>query len=159
IGWAFIARLLYARKRREAEKLRERLLVEEQKGREVAETARVAAERAAEAALEANRTKSQFLANMSHELRTPLNAMLGYSEMLKEEAEDLEQQSLIPDLDKIHTAGKHLLSLINDILDLSKIEAGKMTLYLENFDVAKMVQEVCTTIQPLAAKNKNQIVC
>ncbi len=159
VGWAFVARMLYARKRREAERLRERLLVEEQKGREAAETARVAAERAAEAALEANRTKSQFLANMSHELRTPLNAILGYSEMLKEEAEDLDQQSLIPDLDKINSAGKHLLALINDILDLSKIEAGKTTLYLETFDIAKMVAEVCTTIQPLAAKNRNQIVC
>jgi signal transduction histidine kinase/CheY-like chemotaxis protein/ligand-binding sensor domain-containing protein len=159
IGWAFIARLLYARKRREAERLRERLLIEEQKGREAAEGARIAAERAAEAALEANRTKSQFLANMSHELRTPLNAILGYSEMLKEEAEDLEQQSLIPDLEKIHSAGKHLLALINDILDLSKIEAGKTTLYLETFDIATLVREVCITLQPLASKNNNQIVC
>ena len=79
----------------------------------------------------ASQHKSQFLANMSHELRTPLNAIIGYSEMLQEEAEDLEQETLIPDLQKVNAAGKHLLGLINDILDLSKIEAGRMDLYLE----------------------------
>jgi len=76
------------------------------------------------------------VANMSHELRTPLNAIIGYSEMLQEEAEDLGQKEFLPDLKNIHIAGKHLLSLINDILDLSKIEAGKMELFLEHFDVA-----------------------
>lgn len=109
------------------------------------------------AAETANRAKSQFLANMSHELRTPLNAIIGYSEMLQEEAEDLEQEDFIPDLQKIYGAGKHLLGLINDILDLSKIEAGRMELYLETFDIATMVEEVVTTIQPLVEKNRNTL--
>jgi len=112
---------------------------------------------AREAAEEASRTKSTFLANMSHELRTPMNAIIGYSEMLIEEAEDLEQASFIPDLKKINGAGKHLLGLINDILDISKIEAGKMTLYLEEFIVGAMVAEVGATIRPLVEKNGNQL--
>ena len=97
----------------------------------------------------ADRHKSEFLANMSHELRTPLNAILGYSEMLQEEAGDLGQDDMITDLRKIHAAGKHLLDLINDILDLSKIEAGKMELFLESVEVAPLVKDVVTTIQPL----------
>lgn len=113
--------------------------------------------RAKEAAEAANSSKSQFLANMSHELRTPLNAIIGYSEMLQEEAEDLDQEDFIPDLQKIHTAGKHLLTLINDILDLSKIEAGRMELYIESFKIAGMVEDVVTTIQPLVDKNSNQL--
>jgi DNA-binding response OmpR family regulator len=94
---------------------------------------------------------------MSHELRTPLNAILGYSEMLQEEAQDIGQPGLVPDLDKIHGAGKHLLGLINDVLDLAKIESGKMTLYLEDFDVAKLVREVAATVQPLITKNGNRL--
>jgi PAS domain S-box-containing protein len=113
---------------------------------------------AREAAEEANRTKSAFLANMSHELRTPMNAIIGYSEMLVEEAQDLGQESFIPDLNKIHSAGKHLLGLINDVLDLSKIEAGKMTLYLEDFAIPAMIAEVTATIQPLVEKNSNRLV-
>ncbi len=105
----------------------------------------------------ASRYKSEFLANMSHELRTPLNAVIGYSEMLQEEAEDLGQETFISDLQKIHGAGKHLMSLINNILDLSKIEAGKMDLYLENFEVVPMVQEVVATVKPLIEKNANAI--
>jgi PAS domain S-box-containing protein len=105
----------------------------------------------------ANRAKSQFLASMSHELRTPLNAIIGYSEMLQEEVEDLGQDTLSGDLEKVHTAGRHLLSLINNILDLSKIEAGKMDLYLEDFDIAQMVTEVMTTARPLADKNRNTL--
>jgi signal transduction histidine kinase/CheY-like chemotaxis protein len=108
-----------------------------------------------EAAELASRAKSSFLANMSHELRTPLNAIIGYSEMLEEEAADRGQDSFIPDLRKIHSAGTHLRDLINGILDLSKIEAGKMELYLETFDVPTMVHEVVEIVQPLVAANHN----
>jgi CheY-like chemotaxis protein len=94
---------------------------------------------------------------MSHELRTPLNAIIGYSEMLQEEAKDTGQEAFVPDLEKIHGAGKHLLGLINDVLDLSKVESGKMTLYLEDFEVAKLVQEVAATVQPLITKNGNKL--
>ena len=107
---------------------------------------------------EASQHKSQFLANMSHELRTPLNAIIGYSEMLQEEAEDLDQQSLIPDLQKVNAAGKHLLGLINDILDLSKIEAGKMDLFLETVEIEQLVQDVAAIVQPLVDKNGNALV-
>jgi signal transduction histidine kinase/CheY-like chemotaxis protein len=107
---------------------------------------------------EANQAKSTFLANMSHELRTPMNAIIGYSEMLIEEAEDLEPAEFVPDLQKIQAAGQHLLGLINDVLDLSKIEAGKMTLYLESFDLAATVKDVLATVKPLLAKNGNQLV-
>jgi PAS domain S-box-containing protein len=110
------------------------------------------AQRAAEAA---NATKSQFLANMSHELRTPLNAIIGYSEMLMEEAEDVGDEGYLPDLRKIHASGRHLLGLINDILDLSKIEAGRMELYLETFQLAALIDEVATTVRPLVEKNGN----
>jgi len=113
---------------------------------------RKAAELAAE---QANRSKSQFLASMSHELRTPLNAIIGYSEMLQEECSDAQQTSFIPDLQKIHSAGKHLLHLINDILDLSKIEAGKLDLFLETFGVKELVSEVSNVIEPIAKKNQN----
>src|SRR5437588_682457 len=116
---------------------------------------------AKEAAETANRTKSLFLANMSHELRTPLNAILGFSEMLQEEAVERDLQDFSADLQKISTAGKHLLGLINDILDLSKIEAGKMELHLEAFSIATLIAEVATTIEMQVAKNGNklQIVC
>jgi signal transduction histidine kinase/CheY-like chemotaxis protein len=110
-----------------------------------------------EAAEAANHAKSTFLASMSHELRTPLNAIIGYSEMLQEEAEELGQKDFTPDLQKIHAAGQHLLALINDILDLSKIEAGKMDLFLETFDISTMIQDVVTTIQPLVEKNANTL--
>jgi signal transduction histidine kinase len=106
---------------------------------------------------EVSRTKSAFLANMSHELRTPLNAVIGYSEMLQEELTEIGQRSLVPDLVKIHSAGTHLLGLINDILDLSKIEAGKMTIHAETFEVPTLVQDVVSTIQPLIEKNGNTL--
>src|SRR5205823_2817102 len=88
---------------------------------------------------------------------TPLNAIIGYSEMLQEEAEDLGQDAFVADLRKIHAAGKHLLSLINDILDLSKIEAGRMELFLETFDVSRMLDDVATTVHPLIERNSNRL--
>ena len=105
----------------------------------------------------ANQAKSQFLANMSHELRTPMNAIIGYSEMLIEEAADRGQDDFIPDLTKIHGAGKHLLNLINDILDLSKIEAGRMELYLETFKIQSLIEETVATIRPVIVKNNNTL--
>ncbi|MGA2088722.1 MAG: response regulator [Stellaceae bacterium] len=114
--------------------------------------------RAREAAETANRVKSEFLANMSHELRTPLNAVIGYSQMLQEEAKDAGQEDFLPDLAKIENAGKHLLGLINDVLDLSKIEAGRMTMYFEDVNIAGMIAEVRGIIEPLAAKNGNRFV-
>lgn len=110
-----------------------------------------------EQALAATEAKSQFLANMSHELRTPLNAIIGYSEMLEEEAVDTGQTDSIPDLKKINGAGKHLLALINDILDLSKIEAGKMELYLETFDLPTMLEDVVATTRLLVQKKSNTL--
>jgi len=113
--------------------------------------------KAKHAAEEANRAKSTFLANMSHELRTPLNAIIGYSEMLEEETRDTGKIENAQDLKKIQAAGKHLLALINDVLDLSKIEAGKMGLHLETFDVPQVIEEMVTTLQPAAAKNSNSV--
>ena len=120
-------------------------------------TARKEADDARREADSSNQAKSQFLANMSHELRTPLNAIIGYSEMLQEEAPEMGADSLVPDLQKIHGAAKHQLGLINDILDLSKIEAGKMTCFIEEFDPVKLVREVAATVQPLVAKKANRL--
>ncbi|HEX9730059.1 MAG TPA: response regulator [Gemmatimonadales bacterium] len=103
----------------------------------------------------ASSAKSSFLANMSHELRTPLNAIIGYSEMLVEDAQDGGHEALLPDLDRIHSAGRHLLALINDVLDLSKIEAGKMELHVETFDVGETIDGVVSTIRPLVERNGN----
>jgi signal transduction histidine kinase/DNA-binding response OmpR family regulator len=104
---------------------------------------------------QASQHKSQFLANMSHELRTPLNAIIGYSEILQEDAADLGQDNLVSDLKKIESAGRHLLGLINDILDLSKIEAGKMDIYLEDVEIVPLLEEVRSIIVPMAEKNGN----
>ncbi|MGB8352702.1 MAG: response regulator [Chthoniobacteraceae bacterium] len=112
--------------------------------------------RAKNAAEEASRTKSQFLANMSHELRTPLNAIIGYSELLREEAGDLGQESFVSDLGKIQKAGKHLLELINGVLDIAKIEAGKMEIHMEAFDVAGMLNDVAATVAPVVEKKGNR---
>ncbi len=113
---------------------------------------------ARDAANEANQAKSRFLANMSHELRTPLNAVIGLTEMLSEDAEDDGMEDYLEPLDRIHKAGKHLLTLINDILDLSKIEAGKMELHVETFDVGTLVEDVAKTGDTLAQANANDLV-
>jgi signal transduction histidine kinase/DNA-binding response OmpR family regulator len=115
-------------------------------------------ETARDEAGEANLAKSKFLANMSHELRTPLNAIIGYSELLAEEAEDEGLDSMQDDLTKINDSGKHLLGLINDILDLSKIEAGKLELFLSEFEISSVMSVMQSVGQPLAAKNNNQLV-
>ena len=114
-------------------------------------------ELARDTAMQATQAKSQFLANMSHELRTPLNAIIGYSELLHDEATDNGNSESIPDLEKIRDAGKHLLTLINEILDLSKIEAGKMTLHVESFDVTELIREVQSVIQPVLSNKNNSL--
>ena len=130
------------------------------KVRELAEDQRLTAEElrvARDAADTANQSKSAFLANMSHELRTPMNAILGYSEMLMEEAEDIGQEDFIPDLKKINQAGNHLLALINDVLDLSKVESGKMEAFAEDIDIGNLIDEVSGTAHPLMEKNNNTL--
>jgi adenylate cyclase len=112
-------------------------------------------EQAREQAEQASRTKSQFLASMSHELRTPLNAIIGYSEILQEDVADLGRANLVSDLKKIEEAGRHLLSLINDILDLSKVEAGRMDVFIEDVEIVPLLEEVRAIIIPLAEKNGN----
>jgi signal transduction histidine kinase/ActR/RegA family two-component response regulator len=113
--------------------------------------------RARDEAMQANRAKSVFLANMSHELRTPLNAILGYSEMLQEDLSDMGETEMVSDLQKIHRSGKHLLNIINDVLDLSKIEAGRMTIHVSEFDLDELLEDVLSAIQPLVIRNGNDL--
>ncbi|NOT10915.1 MAG: histidine kinase [Methylococcaceae bacterium] len=115
------------------------------------------AQKARAVAEEANNAKSAFLANMSHELRTPMNAIIGYSEMLLEEAQASKQDGYISDLLKIHSSAVHLLTLINEILDLSKIEAGKMELFLEDIHLPSVINEITHTVQPIIDKNANRL--
>ena len=129
----------------------------EQRTAQLAESMKVAQQASAEAE-EANQTKSKFLANMSHELRTPLNAIIGYSEMLVEEITDIGAPSLVPDVNKIHGAGKHLLGLINNILDLSKVEAGRAELFLETFEIAPLLEEITDTLRPVIEQKENTLV-
>jgi len=105
----------------------------------------------------ANKAKSEFLAKMSHEFRTPLNAIIGYCELIKEEADEIDELGFVDDLNRIHTSAKHLLALINDILDISKIEAGKMEIFVETFDVRDALEEVWNTVHDLVEKNGNEL--
>jgi signal transduction histidine kinase len=157
VVWAFVARSLVARRKREADQLREQMFEQERRTRVEVEAKNKELAEARDSADHANKAKSQFLASMSHELRTPLNAIIGYSEMMEEEAPELGAAALVGDLQKVQAAAKHQLGLINDILDLSKIEAGKMTLFVEEFDIAKLVRDVGATVQPLVAKNANRL--
>jgi signal transduction histidine kinase len=119
--------------------------------------AKEAAEEAKQAAEEANRAKSTFLSNMSHEFRTPLNAIIGYSEMIYEDATDDGETLLAEDMQRIISSSHHLLNLINDVLDLSKIEAGHLELYLETFALQSLLDEVANIIQPAIVKNNNTL--
>jgi PAS domain S-box-containing protein len=123
----------------------------------VRKQAEMALRDAKEQAEAATRTKSQFLANVSHELRTPLNAIIGLAEMLREEAEDSDDEELVEPLKRIVSAGRHLLHLINDLLDLTKIEAGRLDLYIEDFHVPPLIHDVSVTAGALASANENQL--
>jgi signal transduction histidine kinase/DNA-binding response OmpR family regulator/HAMP domain-containing protein len=127
--------------------------------RDITEQKRVegALVRARDAAEAASRAKSAFLANMSHELRTPLNAIIGYSELLEESAGDNGHDDYVTDLRKVQSAGRHLLALINDVLDLSKIEAGRMEISVEEFDVVEVLQDLLGTLRPLASDRHNAL--
>ncbi len=130
-------------------------VTERKRAEEELRQAKAIAEEKSQAAEAANRAKSTFLANVSHELRTPLSAIIGYSELLLEEMREQGHTAMISDLEKIGVAGRHLLDLISDILDLSKIEAGKLELNLETFALASLIADVAITSQPLMAKNDN----
>jgi signal transduction histidine kinase len=165
LGLTVVSTWRYRSKHREAAGLREQISLQELRTRQALELKNRELEEANQRLLEAKRaadkasqSKSLFLANVSHELRTPLNAIIGYSEMLQEEAQGDDGHShYIPDLIRIHAAAKHQLGLINDILDLSKVEAGKMSLLIEECDVFQIVTEVTATLKPLIQKNSNRL--
>jgi signal transduction histidine kinase len=137
--------------RTEAQKARLQI----QKSRVEIQKHKLEAQRAKVQSHAAEQAKAQFLANMSHELRTPMNAIIGYTEMLQEDARDRGQSDLIPDLQKIHGAGYHLLELINNLFDMSRLDASKMDLYIETFDLAPIIQDVVANISPLLEKQSN----
>jgi len=156
LGGAMLAILIHAVRYRFIRQMEVIRLKDEVIRREM-EAAKQAAEEARETAEAASKAKSNFLARMSHELRTPLNAIIGYSEMLQEEAEELREEGMTEDLRKIRTAGRHLLDLINEVLDLSKIEAGRMDLYLETFQVRNLVDDAIHSVEPQLEKNGNKV--
>ncbi|MEW6157271.1 MAG: response regulator [Verrucomicrobiota bacterium] len=149
-GWRYVV------KRREAQRLRDEMLEQEHRARVALEAKNAQLERARDAAEAASRTKSVFLANMSHELRTPLTAIIGFTEILVDEAAAEAKQEQLEDLKRIEDSARHLLTLINGILDLSKIEARKMELNLEEFSIQSLVREVANTIRPLVEKKSNR---
>ena len=155
VGWLVVIRVMHQWRDELARSHRHLVDLNRDLDRKVMERT-AALQKATEEAKAANKAKSAFLANMSHELRTPMNAILGYSEMLMEEAEDVGQDDFIPDLKKINQAGNHLLSLINDVLDLAKIESGRMEAFGEDLDVGSLIDQVVGTTQPLMSKNNNQ---
>ena len=157
VGWLVVIRVLRQWRGELARSHRHLVDLNRDLDRKVMERT-AALQRATEEAKEANKAKSAFLANMSHELRTPMNAILGYSEMLMEEAEDVGQDDFIPDLKKINQAGNHLLALINDVLDLAKIESGRMEAFAEDVDVGSLIDQVAGTAQPLMGKNNNKFI-
>ncbi|MDM8568493.1 response regulator [Thiotrichales bacterium HSG1] len=136
-------------------------ITEQKRAENTLRLAKESAEQAKVIAEKTNQAKSTFLANMSHELRTPLNAIIGYSEMLMEDAEELEQNDFIPDLSKIHVAGEHLLGLIRDVLDITKIESGRMDIFFESFDLNQFINKIVDDIKPLIENKNNslQVIC
>ncbi len=155
-GWLLVLRITERWRREVAESHQQLLELNRSLDQKVVERT-AALERATKEANAASEAKSAFLANMSHELRTPMNAIIGYSEMLIEEAEDRAQEQFVPDLQRIQVAGRHLLALINDVLDLTKVEAGKMDLLLETFDLDALIDEVSATADALVKKKHNTL--